>query len=237
MKYIRFDVFYDKEKIVLRGSNVFNPLCYIDCFVYLNYNYVEREGAQMDQNKFNRQMKELVDRVNYADAALESYFEMKYGSTNWNEVYHLGGAFWNITIKSLMENSLIHIAGVYKRLIWLLENQAALKDKINSSPPEYLIALGKYKQDFDSYETQFKNLMKIRNKALAHFDKEYLDKLDELFKKHSLSIEDLRKMVILERDACNALAGKHLAARYINYNDVSRVLCFCYRHLENEKGV
>lgn len=188
----------------------------------------------MHNQKLRVQLKELADRINYADVAFESYVEMQYGNTKWNNVYKIGGAFWAVTRKSLMENSFIYICAAYERLNWLLTHNDKL-GLITKTEPS-LKTIAKCKVEFEEYNNKFTNLKKIRNKALAHFDRDWIDNVEVLFAKYSVSIDDIRYMIILERDTCNTLIGSKMFARYHNYNDVSYVLTYCHRFLEGSEG-
>lgn len=184
----------------------------------------------MDAQKFRVQIKGIADRINYADVAFESYFELRYGNSEWNEVFEVGGAFWAVSRKSLMENSFIYICATYQRLKWLLDHKDILGPITIIDPSMKSIAT--CKMEFDKYDSQFTNLKKIRNKALAHFDRDWIDNVEALFIKYSVSVDDIRYMIKLERDTCNSLMGSNMFARYHNYNDVSYVLTFCHRCLD-----
>lgn len=184
----------------------------------------------MDTEKFRIQIKEIANRINYADVAFESFVEMRYGNSEWNEVYKIGGAFWAVSRKSLMENSFIYICAAYQRLKWLLDHKDIL-DSIAIINPS-LKTIDTCKMEFEKYNNKFLNLKKIRNKALAHFDRDWIDNVEGLCIKYDVSIDDIRNMIKLERDTCNTLMGSKMFARYHNYNDVSYVLTFCHRCLD-----
>ena len=184
----------------------------------------------MDTEKFRIQIKEIADRINYADVAFESFVELRYGNANWNDVFKVGGGFWAVARKSLMENSFIYICAAYQRLKWLLDHKDILEPVaiIGSS----IKTIETCKMEFDNLDRKFTNLKKIRNKALAHFDSDYIENVEALYIKYDVSIDDIRHMIKLERDTCNTLMGSKMFARYHNYNDVSYVLTFCHRCLD-----
>lgn len=186
----------------------------------------------MDTMKFHVQIEEIAHRINYADVAFESYVEMRYGNINWNEVYKVGGAFWATTRKSLMENSFIYICAAYKRLKWLLDHEDKLENITRTDLS--LKPISTCKSEFEEYDKKFLNLKKIRDKAIAHFDRKFIGNVDTLFTKYSVSIDDIRYMIKLERDTCNSLVGSKMFSRYHNYNDVSYVLTYCHRCLEGK---
>jgi hypothetical protein len=181
----------------------------------------------MDTDKFRVQLKEIARRINYADVAFESYVEMSFGNIEWNEVYKVGGAFWAVTRKSLMENSFIYICAAYQRLKGLLDHEDKLGSITITDPS--LKSIFTCRSEFEEYNNKFLNLKKIRDKALAHFDRDWLDHVDTLFNMYSLSIEDIRYMIELERDTCNTLIGSNMFVRYHNYNDISYVLGFFHK--------
>ncbi len=187
----------------------------------------------MDNERFLIQIKEIADRINYADVAFESFAELRYGNADWNDVFKVGGGFWAVARKSLMENSFIYICAAYQRLKWLLDHKDILEPfTINDSSVK---TIEKCKMEFDKYDIKFANLKKIRNKALAHFDRDWVDNVEALFIKYSVSADDIRYMIKLERETCNSLMGRKICARYHNFDDVSRVLTFCHRCLDMNK--
>lgn len=161
---------------------------------------------------------ELCKRVNYADAALEIYLIMRhgYGETpeKINEVYKIAGTYWAISRKAIFENALLYIYEIYKKIKYYgtLNGVEEIKN-------------------IDVIDDQFRKLKEIRDKSLAHFNDEYITRVDELFAKNALDIDTIRKMINLERYACNKEIGEERAHRYYDYKDIENLFYFCQRHL------
>ncbi len=191
----------------------------------------------MSYNKQRDQLIELAKRVDYADIAFETFFELKFGSSDWNTVYHLGnydqgGAFWAVTRKALFENSLLYVCEIYKRLVYFLNDSNFIICLYEDTNYLGKKSIQQCKDEVGIYKPKFENLKKIRNKGLAHLDSEWIAKTDSLFQAYKLEYEDIRHMIQLERDICNCLLQFPTSVRYYNCDDVSYILTFIKNHLE-----
>jgi hypothetical protein len=173
------------------------------------------------------QLEAIADRVRYTDAAFETFYALKYGDPKWNESFNIGGGFWAIIRKALFENSLLYIYEIRETLRKLLNGPFMKEDGY-----EELCNLNSKLNG-----PIFEKLRNIRIKSLAHFDLETLndDYIEELFTQNQLEIEGIREAIKLEADLCSALAGYNISVRYINFDDVTRVLNFIYRHQNKDR--
>lgn len=103
------------------------------------------------------QIIELAKKVDSADIAYETFYELKFGSTDWSAVYHLGtnqqgGAFWAITRKSLFENSLLYVFEIYKRLDWFIQDESLLLKQNEDTYYPQIKSIQQCKADFMLYK-------------------------------------------------------------------------------------
>ncbi len=184
--------------------------------------YMENEKEQI-----RSQITAIAKRVNYADAAFEAYFQLTYGPEKYNQVLALAGGFFGVARKALYDSAIIQVCEVFKRLEHFMEHSITIRDDDSWCEPIEDASARLMEQ-----RPIIEKLKTVRNKLLAHIDREWVLKPNELYDDNLVAEHDIREVIRNERTVCCAVMGMKAFARYINLDDTTALLIFCSRHLE-----
>ena len=152
-------------------------------------------------------------------------------------------AFFGLTIKALLENSVLRLAKLYDSsngsatisafLDFIEQNVNAVFENDN-----FIRIKKDIIKDRENLKSQSERLLKlrvIRDRVLAHNDKKFVHSLKDVFIEQNFIIRDIRELISLGADIVNNysvyFSGKYVNIYAGNKLDVENVLEILQKHL------
>lgn len=142
----------------------------------------------MKIEKEKERIKKLIDQyfkeLAYLHSLFEIFFQLRYGDKEWNKIYKISPVFFNVIIKALLSESILvlckFIEGIDNNersklnlnsfLKRLKHNQEIFKDLPDEERKHLNESFENFEEKLKSYKPVIKNLLKWRDKFIAHFD-------------------------------------------------------------------
>lgn len=170
----------------------------------------------------------------YAHITFETYFLMKYGNKEWEQAYKVAPAFFSISIKGMLNESLLTIAKLFEKnsdnnLFKLLNIIDANQLVFKSEKKENLInEVRKYRVILESKAEPISKIKKWRDKLLAHYDNEFFTEPQKIGDDIGLSAEEIRDLIhtahcLLNSFSC-IITGQRISEVYYNYDDIKYLI-------------
>lgn len=185
-----------------------------------------------------------------ANACNQCYFDMKYKNDRngeWEKVYKIAPAFFALAIKGLQTETFMTISKLYEnkrsdynlnKLICFIESNSkricmGKYEKINAEVKKYREALAEKQQTASK-------ILHIRDKIIAHNDKEYFTVFDGKASDINLSFEEVVDLLKFAEELVNTFNCIIFQSRTImiynngwvgNGHDVDQLMTFCLKNL------
>ena len=183
---------------------------------------------------FDDYVNKLIDELMYVDSCFGLYFHLQNLKANEEtlNIMNIAPGFFQITIRSLLESSIITLAKLYSnkddrsiiRFIKYVEQNS--EHIIGGKSINDLIL--KHKSELDDNKEAIKYLFMWRNKSYAHYDKQYFFDSEQLAIDAPLLIGYINKLIALGGKIVNDYqvmsCGKYACISALNRFDIDHLL-------------
>ena len=211
-----------------------------------------------DAHFYEKCKERITDYINFSITANNSYMlimMIRDLQGNKNDILNISPGFYHMVSRNSMQALFVDISKMFDKdsknmsIVWLLnsiknnldllDNRAITVNEFRHLNDNYAVNISfnslselvnHYDDSIVKNEQDIKSLTVLRNKFYAHLDKGAQNHLDSLFKKNSVNLVTIEKLLILNVNICNALYKYFNGSTFVpldyNHNDLYRsIMC------------
>ena len=188
-----------------------------------------------------------------ANSCNQCFFDMKYKNDRngeWEKVYEIAPAFFGLAIKGLQTEAFITVSRLYEnkrsdynlnQLLCFIESNS--KKICTGKYKEINAEVKKYKEALVAKQQIARKVLHLRDKSIAHNDKEYFPKPNKKASDISFSFEEIVDLLKFAGELVNAFNCIVFQTRSVmTYNngwlgkghDIDQLIEFCLKNLHND---